>query len=86
MLQPDFIAAYTTGGQTYLVPANEGDARDREAYSEKARIRNRGFRHDHRLQSRLASRRPRGQLHLQLPVLHGRRPHGQDRRGEDSLR
>jgi len=38
MYQPDTIAAYKAGGQTYLVTANEGDARDYKAFSEEARI------------------------------------------------
>lgn len=38
MPQPDSIAAHTVGGQTYLVMANEGDARDWDAYKEEARI------------------------------------------------
>ncbi|MEX3504416.1 choice-of-anchor I family protein [Corynebacterium sp. LK2510] len=42
MLQPDSIAAYTAGGTTYLVLANEGDARDWDAYSEEARIKDFG--------------------------------------------
>ncbi len=39
MYMPDSIAAYTTGGKTYLVTANEGDSRDYEWYSEEARIK-----------------------------------------------
>ncbi|MDY5786539.1 choice-of-anchor I family protein [Corynebacterium sp.] len=42
MLRPDSIAAYTAGGTTYLVLANEGDARDWDAYSEEARIKDFG--------------------------------------------
>lgn len=38
MYQPDAIDAYTHGRSTYLVTANEGDARDYECYSEEARI------------------------------------------------
>lgn len=38
ILQPDSIAAYEVDGTTYLVLANEGDARDWDAYSEEARI------------------------------------------------
>ena len=34
---PDAIASYTVGGQTYLVTANEGDAREYDAYSEIVR-------------------------------------------------
>jgi Lamin Tail Domain/Secretion system C-terminal sorting domain len=35
---PDAIASYTVGGQTYLVTANEGDAREYDAYSEIVRV------------------------------------------------
>ncbi|MFC5999769.1 choice-of-anchor I family protein [Quadrisphaera sp. GCM10027208] len=38
MYQPDAIDAYSHGDSTYLVTANEGDARDYECYSEEARI------------------------------------------------
>ncbi|TDD99061.1 choice-of-anchor I family protein [Jiangella asiatica] len=38
MYQPDGVASYTAGGETYLVTANEGDTRDWEAYSEVARV------------------------------------------------
>lgn len=38
MYQPDGIAAYTAGGQTFLVTANEGDARDYAAFAEEARV------------------------------------------------
>jgi YVTN family beta-propeller protein len=41
MYQPDAIAAYTVGGQTYLVTANEGDARDYAGFSEEERVGNR---------------------------------------------
>lgn len=37
MYQPDSIAAYQTGGKTYLVTANEGDARDYDGFSEEER-------------------------------------------------
>jgi LPXTG-motif cell wall-anchored protein len=37
MYQPDGIASYTAGGESYLVTANEGDTRDWEGYSEVAR-------------------------------------------------
>lgn len=33
---PDAIAAYTAGGETYLVTANEGDAREWEEYTNEA--------------------------------------------------
>ena len=38
LYQPDTIATYEVGGKTYLVTANEGDARDYEAFSEEARV------------------------------------------------
>jgi hypothetical protein len=38
MYQPDAIAAYSAGGQTYLVTANEGDARDYAGLREEARV------------------------------------------------
>ncbi len=38
MLMPDAIAAYDVGGSTYIVTANEGDARDYEGYSEEVRV------------------------------------------------
>lgn len=39
ILQPDSIAAYSADGTTYLVVANEGDARDWDGYSEEARLK-----------------------------------------------
>lgn len=36
---PDTVAAYTTGGQTYLVTANEGDVREWGDYTEEARVK-----------------------------------------------
>ena len=39
MYQPDAIASYTVGGQTYLVTANEGDAREYTGFVEAARMR-----------------------------------------------
>ena len=42
ILQPDSIAAYEVDGTTYLVTANEGDARDWDAYSEEKRIKKLG--------------------------------------------
>lgn len=39
ILQPDSIAAYNVDGKTYLVLANEGDARDWDGYSEEARLK-----------------------------------------------
>ncbi|MES1024610.1 choice-of-anchor I family protein [Gloeocapsa sp. BRSZ] len=37
--QPDGFATYEVNGETYIVTANEGDARDYEGYSEEARIK-----------------------------------------------
>lgn len=38
MYQPDSIAVFVDRGVTYLVTANEGDARDYKGYSEEARV------------------------------------------------
>lgn len=38
LYQPDSIAAYEVDGETYLVTANEGDARGYDGYSEEARL------------------------------------------------
>jgi hypothetical protein len=38
MYQPDAIAAYEANGETYLVTANEGDARDYDGFSEEVRV------------------------------------------------
>jgi hypothetical protein len=38
MYQPDSIASYHVKGKTYLVMANEGDARDYTGFSEEARV------------------------------------------------
>jgi hypothetical protein len=38
MYQPDSIASYRVKGKTYLVMANEGDARDYAGFSEEARV------------------------------------------------
>ena len=38
MPQPDAIASYVVGGRTYIVSANEGDARDYDGFSEEARV------------------------------------------------
>ncbi|MCX4239546.1 choice-of-anchor I family protein [Paraliomyxa miuraensis] len=38
MRQPDAIASFVVGGSTYLVTANEGDARDYDGLDEEARI------------------------------------------------
>jgi len=37
MYQPDQIAAFTAGGQTFLLTANEGDARDYDGFAEERR-------------------------------------------------
>ena len=37
MYMPDGIAAYQSGGQTYIVTANEGDARDYDGFAEEER-------------------------------------------------
>jgi 2',3'-cyclic-nucleotide 2'-phosphodiesterase/3'-nucleotidase/5'-nucleotidase len=39
MYQPDGFATYEVDGETYIVTANEGDARDYDGYSEEARIK-----------------------------------------------
>jgi DNA-binding beta-propeller fold protein YncE len=39
MYQPDTIAAYDTGGSTYLVTANEGDTRDYTGFGDEARVK-----------------------------------------------
>jgi len=38
MYQPDAIAAYNTRGESYIVTANEGDARDYGGYSEETTV------------------------------------------------
>ena len=38
MYQPDAIAAYSVNGLSYIVTANEGDARDYDGFSEEARV------------------------------------------------
>ena len=40
MYQPDAIATFSVSGQSYLITANEGDARDYNAFSEESRIKN----------------------------------------------
>ena len=39
MYQPDTIASYTFNGETYIVTANEGDARDYDTWSEEIRVK-----------------------------------------------
>jgi hypothetical protein len=43
MYQPDAIASYQVGGTTYLVTANEGDARDYTGLAEEVRVNNRSY-------------------------------------------
>jgi hypothetical protein len=38
LYQPDAIASYEVGGQTFIVTANEGDARDYGGFSEEVRV------------------------------------------------
>lgn len=38
MYQPDAIASFTINGETYLISANEGDARDYTGFSEELRV------------------------------------------------
>ena len=38
MFQPDSITSYEVDGKTYLVTANEGDARDYDGFSEEVRV------------------------------------------------
>lgn len=38
MYLPDAIAAYEVNGSTYIISANEGDARDYETFAEEARV------------------------------------------------
>jgi DNA-binding beta-propeller fold protein YncE len=39
MYQPDTLASYNWKGATFILSANEGDARDWDAYSEESRVR-----------------------------------------------
>ncbi len=39
MYQPDAIAFYHTGGENYIVTANEGDSRDYDGFSEEKRVK-----------------------------------------------
>lgn len=38
LYMPDAVASFTTGGQTYLITANEGDAREYNGYEETGRL------------------------------------------------
>jgi len=40
MYQPDSIASYAVKGQSYLVTANEGDAREYDCFEEEERVKN----------------------------------------------
>jgi hypothetical protein len=46
MYQPDTIANFTAGGKTYLVTANEGDARDYSGFAEEVRVGSSAYRLD----------------------------------------
>ncbi|MCA9286738.1 MAG: choice-of-anchor I family protein, partial [Phycisphaerales bacterium] len=39
MRQPDAIASFQAGGETYLITANEGDARDYDGFAEEERVK-----------------------------------------------
>ena len=39
MYQPDGIASFDVNGETYVITANEGDARDYDGYSEQVRVK-----------------------------------------------
>ncbi|MFB1000441.1 MAG: choice-of-anchor I family protein [Colwellia sp.] len=39
MYQPDTLASYSWNGSTFIVSANEGDARDYDGYSEEVRVK-----------------------------------------------
>ena len=39
MYQPDAVATFRTRGRTYVLTANEGDSRDKEGFSEEARVK-----------------------------------------------
>lgn len=41
--QPDAVAAYSVNGQTFLVTANEGDARSYTGFNEEARVGDSGY-------------------------------------------
>ena len=43
MYQPDAIAQYTIGGQTYYITANEGDSRDYTGFNEELRVGAAGY-------------------------------------------
>jgi predicted extracellular nuclease/2',3'-cyclic-nucleotide 2'-phosphodiesterase (5'-nucleotidase family) len=41
--QPDAIASFTVNGETFVITANEGDARDYTGFSEEARVGSSGY-------------------------------------------
>jgi hypothetical protein len=43
MYQPDAVASFVTGGQTYFITANEGDARDYPGLTEEVRVGAAGY-------------------------------------------
>ena len=43
MYQPDAIASYTVGGQTYFITANEGDSRAYTGFTEEVRVGSVGY-------------------------------------------
>jgi hypothetical protein len=46
LYQPDGIAAFTQGGQKYIISANEGDAREYDGFNEMIRLGNANYRLD----------------------------------------
>jgi len=46
MYQPDGIASYQVNGKTYIVTANEGDARDYDGFAEEVRVGNNAYQLD----------------------------------------
>ncbi len=46
MYMPDAIASYRLNGKTYLVTANEGDAREYDTYAEEVRLSSSGYELD----------------------------------------
>ncbi|WP_427160771.1 choice-of-anchor I family protein [Aliinostoc sp. HNIBRCY26] len=46
MYQPDGIASYQVNGKTYIVTANEGDARSYEGFAEEVRVGNNAYQLD----------------------------------------
>ncbi|HYX15952.1 MAG TPA: choice-of-anchor I family protein [Nostoc sp.] len=46
MYQPDGIASYKVNGKTYIVTANEGDARDYDGFAEEVRVGNNAYQLD----------------------------------------